>query len=207
MPHKDQDQRREYQKRYKAAHPVEPEKTREYQKKYRAKYHDEILERERARNTPSARRRRRYGLTPERFDSIMEMQGGLCACCKSRAPVDVDHCHKTGHFRGLLCRSCNLGLGMFSDDQNLMVSAIAYLNQATMPIGKRYPQKRSDLGSKKARGEECHSSKLNDEIVRQIRADYAAGGTSYPKLADKYGIHHVHLARVVRRDVWAHVKD
>ncbi len=41
--------------------------------------------------------------------------------------VHIDHCHKTGKVRGLLCKLCNCGLGYFRDDPKLMLAAITYL--------------------------------------------------------------------------------
>lgn len=154
--------------------------------------------------TTSSRRERRYRLTPERFDALMVEQGGMCAICGLKPPTDVDHNRKTGHFRGLLCRPCNLGLGMFADCPDRMVKAIAYLGRPSQRITERFPQKKR-FTKPYPRGERCHSSKLTDEIVRSIRAEYARGGVSYPQLSQKYGLHHVHIARVVRRDVWDHV--
>ncbi len=43
------------------------------------------------------------------------------------AKLDVDHNHDTGKVRGILCRSCNLALGMFKDDKRLVRIALAYL--------------------------------------------------------------------------------
>ena len=42
--------------------------------------------------------------------------------------LSIDHCHKTGKVRGLLCKHCNHGLGKFKDDVNLLKIAIDYLN-------------------------------------------------------------------------------
>jgi hypothetical protein len=51
--------------------------------------------------------------------------------CRSLSPnrknLDVDHCHRTGKIRGLLCNSCNQGLGLFKDDEKIMKQAADYL--------------------------------------------------------------------------------
>lgn len=84
-----------------------------------------------------ARRRshlkKRYGLTPEEADQLLESQGGKCAICgtphgDSRGfRLHIDHDHATGAVRGILCNLCNAGLGNFRDDPVLMRRAIAYL--------------------------------------------------------------------------------
>ena len=82
----------------------------------------------------------KYGLTKERFLQMIEEQGNLCAICKqpereSSSPhtdemnLSVDHCHKTGKVRGLLCRQCNIALGRFREDVGILQSAIAYLQR------------------------------------------------------------------------------
>lgn len=72
----------------------------------------------------------RYGLSVEAFDALNRAQGGLCAIC--RQPPDtprlmIDHDHATGRVRGLLCRRCNIGLGLMRDDVAILYAAIAYL--------------------------------------------------------------------------------
>ena len=71
--------------------------------------------------------RRRYGLTSQRVDELIAAQGGLCAVCKVRPPEHVDHDHKTGRVRGVLCSGCNQGLGNFRDDTAALRAAIDYL--------------------------------------------------------------------------------
>ena len=75
--------------------------------------------------------RRRYRMTVAEYDDRLAAQGGVCAVCggdKGDVPnFHVDHCHRTGAVRGLLCSRCNRGLGFFGDDTKLMASAISYL--------------------------------------------------------------------------------
>jgi hypothetical protein len=71
----------------------------------------------------------KYGITPEDYERRLEAQGGGCAIC-GRPPGDtalhVDHCHETGRVRGLLCFSCNAGLGQFRHDPELLGAARTY---------------------------------------------------------------------------------
>lgn len=56
------------------------------------------------------------------------------------------------------------------------------------------------------KGEAQHKAVLTEQDVRDIRTRYAAGGTSYRKLADKYGVDPTTIAAVVKRTSWKHVK-
>jgi len=73
-----------------------------------------------------------YGLTLEQYDDMLRSQNGKCLICekvcKTRKTLSVDHCHKTGQVRGLLCGKCNSGLGYFGDDTVLLQKAMDYLN-------------------------------------------------------------------------------
>jgi hypothetical protein len=69
----------------------------------------------------------RYGISVEEWDTIFDRQGGLCAICKVNPIRDLDHDHKTGEVRGLLCNPCNQGLGLFNEDRNRLLAAVAYL--------------------------------------------------------------------------------
>jgi len=71
---------------------------------------------------------RKYGITRTDYESMLDSQGGGCAICGSRPDLlCVDHDHLTGKVRGLLCSTCNKGLGHFCDDPGLLGRATNYL--------------------------------------------------------------------------------
>jgi RNA polymerase-binding transcription factor DksA len=80
---------------------------------------------------------RRYRMTFSQFQKLKESQDGLCAVClvpfeegKRETRPCVDHCHNSGMIRGLLCHTCNSGLGMMKDNPEILRRAIAYLDSA-----------------------------------------------------------------------------
>lgn len=87
------------------------------------------------------RRAAQYGITPDDFIRMKQEQGGRCAICRETEELVIDHDHGTGEVRGLLCRNCNIGLGMFSDNVVSLAAAIFYLGRAN---GMR-PNVRPDL--------------------------------------------------------------
>lgn len=60
------------------------------------------------------------GLSVEEIENIKSVQNNLCAICFEPNPSDLDHCHKTGKVRWLLCKHCNRGLGAFRDNPELL---------------------------------------------------------------------------------------
>lgn len=98
----------------------------------------------------SAHIERTYGLTAEEYDALLVQQGGRCAICRSRPKskrLAVDHNHKTGEVRGLLCSRCNHDLmGSAWDSLNLAAALWHYLN--TPPTGGHWmpPEDRPPLG-------------------------------------------------------------
>lgn len=82
---------------------------------------------------------KKYGLTPEDYNRMLEAQGGVCAICGKTETfryesgklkeLAVDHCHKTKINRGLLCYNHNEGIGKFQDDPNLLRKAADYLDR------------------------------------------------------------------------------
>jgi hypothetical protein len=81
--------------------------------------------------------KRRYGITATEFDAMAAEQGGLCAICRERPAVHVDHDHQTGAVRGLTCFNCNGGLGQFKDRVDIMRNAIRYLERTGTPQCQR----------------------------------------------------------------------
>lgn len=76
----------------------------------------------------------RYGLTYESFYALLDAQGGKCGICRSDAWPGVgpcvDHCHRTGKVRGILCSRCNTGLGCYDDNLDHLNAAIVYLERS-----------------------------------------------------------------------------
>lgn len=78
---------------------------------------------------------KKYGLTLEQFDALLQEQCGCCAICGttewgggSGQPA-VDHCHVTGAVRGILCHGCNWAIGHFGDNPIAVESAARYLRR------------------------------------------------------------------------------
>jgi hypothetical protein len=129
-----------------------PEKLKEYRatwadnlKKDPARYEAHLLR---------CRRKdlKRHGMTPVEYAALKTLQGGVCAICgasqgratfRGRAKdLAVDHDHKTGHIRGLLCDGCNIGLGLFNEDSERLLKAARYVaecgtNKNVVPL-RRY---------------------------------------------------------------------
>lgn len=93
--------------------------------------------RERYRNrTPEERiaysRLSRFGITQEQFNEILAEQSNRCAICETDKPTKwhLDHDHKTGRTRGILCHRCNVTLGFVEDDIYLLYAMVEYLTES-----------------------------------------------------------------------------
>jgi len=73
----------------------------------------------------------RYGLSREAFNAMLIGQGSVCAVCHqgNGASLQVDHNHKTGMVRGLLCFRCNAAAGLLSDQSERAQSLAEYLSR------------------------------------------------------------------------------
>ena len=110
-----------------------PEKKRAYDREYIAQNYARIRHKQLMSD---------YGISYEQYLAMEEEQGGCCSICerpkedcqrrtkygKVRA-LEVDHCHKTGKIRGLLCASCNTTIGHMEDDTHRLRKAINYLER------------------------------------------------------------------------------
>jgi hypothetical protein len=75
--------------------------------------------------------RTRYGLAPGEYDRMLAAQGGVCKICRRTCHrrLSVDHCHATKKVRWLLCSKCNVGLGQYNDDPELLREAANCLDE------------------------------------------------------------------------------
>lgn len=84
----------------------------------------------RKRNRPNAKyhkgKRNRLEYQPL-ITQLRAEQAGHCAICHEQKPLGIDHDHKTGSIRALLCRDCNIGLGCLKDSVAILRAAITYL--------------------------------------------------------------------------------
>jgi hypothetical protein len=76
-----------------------------------------------------------YGLSKEKFLEMLDNQKGCCAICSKKfgkgkdLGPHVDHCHRTGKIRGLLCNPCNRGLGLLGDTLLCAMRTVSYLRR------------------------------------------------------------------------------
>lgn len=106
-----------------------PELKRAYESAYMKRY----------RQTPAGQRRRRntilrhkYGITLVVTEVLLAAQGGRCPICQREINLtdgDIDHDHKTKAVRGILCQTCNRGLGQFKDNAEWLDEATCYIRR------------------------------------------------------------------------------
>lgn len=125
MSYKSKDKKREYQRNYRQKY---SERRKEYFHNYYHK-HKQVWSKYRLYS--------QYGITIDDYNRMFEEQCGGCAICgihqsKLKKALSVDHNHRTGQIRGLLCNKCNLLLGNASDNFVLLRSAADYLENYAM---------------------------------------------------------------------------
>lgn len=91
-----------------------------------------------SRNPSSADRLRKYGISVSDYNKLLVQQNGVCAICREpetavkaagTRSLAVDHCHRTGRIRALLCSQCNLAIGNLRESPLLARAAATYLEQ------------------------------------------------------------------------------
>lgn len=100
------------------------------QRKYRQEYPEILAKVQRKSHLKNA-----YGLSPEAHSQLLIDQNNCCAICGDEfiKTPDVDHIHETNPpvVRGLLCRPCNRGLGLYRDSIERLEKAINYLRRTS----------------------------------------------------------------------------
>lgn len=119
---------REY-KRKKRLDPIYREQEAQKQREYRATNKEKTLLS--GRNSERKRRLRRYNISELEYNQLFTNQRFCCAICGTQSPTTkswhLDHCHKTGKVRGILCHHCNLMLGNAKDNLQTLEKGILYL--------------------------------------------------------------------------------
>lgn len=93
-----------------------PNKTREWGQAYRKRNPDYSI--------------RRYGITTEGLNVLLEAQENKCAICGKQEKLHVDHCHVTKKIRGLLCQPCNCALGLLGENFSTLIRAADYIRRS-----------------------------------------------------------------------------
>ena len=112
---------------------------REQWRKQAKSYREKDIETARKRNRESYSRHREeriiyqktkaYGITKEQYSKMLLDRNGKCDICQNIvAQLVVDHNHKTGAIRGMLCHTCNQAIGLFRENTLTIEKAIEYLN-------------------------------------------------------------------------------
>jgi Recombination endonuclease VII len=120
------------QKRYRERHPERAADRKASQRAYMREY----------------TLRNKFGLSLEDYALILASQEGKCAICRSEPSgtdsyreakaLAVDHCHRSGKVRGLLCDRCNRGIGHFLDDLTLLRNAVRYIHEAEQGLANQF---------------------------------------------------------------------
>lgn len=126
---------------------------------------------------------RRRHITPDEYARLFNLQGGRCAICgksykDESQMLAVDHDHKTGKIRGLLCRKCNFAIGLLQENPVFLLKALLYLKGEHMDelsevIRKCFELQTDVINEIKAQiGELSEKVKKNTEEIEFIRKTY-----------------------------------
>jgi hypothetical protein len=158
------------------ASPRGRQKQREINARYKRRHPDRVK---------SKRLKSLYGITLDEYYAIAAEQEGVCAICRfpsTRGRLVVDHCHRTGTVRGLLCRACNVSIGAFRESVSGLRAAADYLERWAQT-----PRRTSSKNDERR--------KLSDEQVAEIRRNGAAGW-SYARIGEAFGISGTHARNI-----------
>ena len=129
MSYKDISKRKKHCLEYYYAH---KEKMNAMNKEYYLKHKEKILSQHRAYHKKYDLKHR-YGIDREFFNNLLLAQNNRCAICNkpfdlsNPKSIHIDHDHSTGKIRGILCRDCNIAIGIFKDNPEYAYNASIYL--------------------------------------------------------------------------------
>lgn len=132
IPYGQTPERRAYQKLYRETH---KSKNRWHQADpvKQKQYHTKWLNTEKGKATSRRNNlKRKYGINETEYDRLLAKQDKQCAICKidvTPKRLCVDHDHDNGRIRGLLCRSCNLAIGLLKHNPTSLKNGILYLEK------------------------------------------------------------------------------
>jgi hypothetical protein len=136
-------------------------------------------------NERAYRLKREYGISVEDFGELLERQNHRCGVCERpfHGMPHVDHCHITGWVRGLLCRSCNTGLGNLKDNPAFAYKAGAYLERWLMHLLEVCNiEEESDMTSNDDAAEESNAERMiRKAIVHELQQPF---GVEPPPASD-----------------------
>ena len=143
---------------------------KESRERYLAKHPEQ-----RCRPTKHSNLLRRYGMTTDQYEAMLESQGLACAICgvppTGQRKLSVDHDHKTGYVRGLLCPGCNLGLGGMMDDPAILAAAIYYLQSHERADKTALPMVRKKMDPSRGRYKRARQQVRDENGYRPILPD------------------------------------
>ena len=86
------------------------------------------------RSSANTKLKNRLGITLNEYEEMLKLQDGKCLGCGVTESylgqrLAVDHCHKTGTIRGLLCKNCNIIIGHAKENSNTLLNLIKYIDE------------------------------------------------------------------------------
>lgn len=139
MPYKDKDKQKACWRRYAVS-----ERGKARKRKWQSENRESTRDQQRARYKADPEKYRTYfrnryvlrtyGISHKQYEKMFQDQGGLCAICGREPDIHrngisrlaIDHHHKSGIVRGLLCNNCNVGIGYLADDPDILAKASEY---------------------------------------------------------------------------------
>ena len=118
---------------YKKYYALNKEKIKPRHKAYREKHKEKYRQyyKENYSRWQNYHLKRNYGISIAVYDSMALSQQHVCAICKHKDKLQVDHDHNTGKVRGLLCGHCNKGLGLFRNSMRYLLDAAEYISKSS----------------------------------------------------------------------------